>query len=393
MRFSCVPWPVIHRALRRKGFPTYIRRILDSYLSDRVISYIGRDDRRYEKPMEAEVPQGSVVGPILWSISFDNILNIDNEDDNCTIICYADDTLIVVTGPDLLYTRVRACILANRVTDCINRLGLAVATEKTEATLFHGRRTGNLPSQIVIKDVSIDLSASIKYLGIYIDTKWLFSDHFRYIEDKADRVIKALNRLMPNLRGPDERRRRLFANAILSIILYGAPVWADELNRSQLLTSLNRLERSVAQRVISAYRTVSVNAAFLLARMPPLQFLAPMRKRTYEQVKKLKNDGDYTKARKDEIKETEHLRMCGVWRDYLEKPNQPMEYTKMAIMPWFEMWMARGHGSMSFHLSQLMTGHGCFAKFLHRIGKRTTRDCDFCGEEDDALHTLRECLA
>lgn len=110
-------------------------------------------------------------------------------------------------------------------------------------------------------------------------------------------------------------------------------------------------------------------------------------------MKKLKNDGDYTKARRDEIKETEHLRMCGVWRDYLEKPNQPMEYTKMAIMPWFEMWMARGHGSMSFHLSQLMTGHGCFAKFLHRIGKRTTRDCDFCGEEDDALHTLRECLA
>src|SRR5580765_8861383 len=114
-----------------------------------------------------------------------------------------------------------------------------------------------MPSQIVINDVGINLTPSIKYLGIYIDSKWSFSDHFRYVKDKAGRVIRALNRLMPNLRGPDERQRRLYANAIMSVLLYGAPVWANELNRSQLLTALNRLERSLAQRVISAYRTTS----------------------------------------------------------------------------------------------------------------------------------------
>lgn len=132
--------------------------------------------------MEAGVPQGSVLGPILWNISFDGVLDLANKDVNCNILCYADDTLIVVTGNNLTRTRIRTCVAAGKVIDWIGKIGLAVATEKTEAILFYGKRTENVPSHIVIKDVSIDIADNIKYLGVYIDTKWTFSEHFRYIE-------------------------------------------------------------------------------------------------------------------------------------------------------------------------------------------------------------------
>ncbi|KMQ88733.1 reverse [Lasius niger] len=44
--FNSIPWVVIRRALRRKEFPDYIRRIIDSYLSDRVICCTGKEVKR-----------------------------------------------------------------------------------------------------------------------------------------------------------------------------------------------------------------------------------------------------------------------------------------------------------------------------------------------------------
>ncbi|KMQ93099.1 reverse transcriptase [Lasius niger] len=173
---------------------------------------------------------------------------------------------------------------------------------------------------------------------------------------------------MPNLRDPDERRRRLFANVVYSVILYGAPVWGDPSTLRRAQVKLTGLERSIAQRVISAYRTVSGSAALLLARLPPMRFAAPMRRRVFLRFKELREGNEYTKERKKAVKELEFLNMCEQWRAYLERPNTPGEFTKMAIVPRLEAWLMRGVGSISFHLTQLMTGHGCFGNFSVELG-------------------------
>ncbi|KMQ85315.1 reverse transcriptase [Lasius niger] len=393
--FNSIPWRKIRRALWNNGYPSYICRVLDSYFSDRVIRFLDRDGHWGSRNMEAGVPQGSVLGPVLWNVAFDEVLGIADDDENSKIICYADDTLIIVTGNDLRTTQLRASILVARVILVIKRLGLSVAKEKTEAILFHKRGVTDLPASILVEDTPIKFSSTIKYLGIYIDTNWLFSHHFHYVEEKANRVVRALNRLMPNLRGPDERRRRLFANVVLSVILYGAPVWGDVFaKRSCVQSGLYRLHRSVAQRVISAYRTVSSNAALLLARLPPLKLLASSRKRTYDRLKELRNNGNIDGVSKKEIRESEFVKLCNSWRTSLEKPNSPGEFTILLILPRLEEWLTRDTvNGMTFHLTQVLTGHGCFSRFLHRIQKRPDTSCFMCGmdEEDDALHTIRDC--
>lgn len=51
--------------------------------------------------------------------------------------------------------------------------------------------------------------------------------------------------------------------------------------------------------------------------------------------------------------------------------------------------MERNHGELSFHVTQLLTGHGYFYTYLHRIRKVDTPTCPFCEEENDsAEHTL-----
>jgi len=59
-----------------------------------------------------------------------------------------------------------------------------------------------------------------------------------------------------------------------------------------------------------------------------------------------------------------------------------------------EPWLKRNHGEVSFHLSQVLTGHGCFGEYLHRFGKTETDSCALCGAApDDAEHAVFQCDA
>ncbi|CAH2237959.1 jg4653, partial [Pararge aegeria aegeria] len=64
-----------------------------------------------------------------------------------------------------------------------------------------------------------------------------------------------------------------------------------------------------------------------------------------------------------------------------------------AMRPVLGQWIRRKHGSLSFRLVQVMTGHGCFGHYLHRVARREpTPSCHECGAADDtAQHTLEEC--
>lgn len=80
---------------------------------------------------------------------------------------------------------------------------------------------------------------------------------------------------MPNLRGPSEVKRILYANTIMSVMTYGAPVRHEAMapvtaSTRRRRAPLLRVQRFVALRVISAYRSMSLEASLLLARMPPM---------------------------------------------------------------------------------------------------------------------------
>jgi len=52
-------------------------------------------------------------------------------------------------------------------------------------------------------------------------------------------------------------------------------------------------------------------------------------------------------------------------------------------------WTDRKHGTVDFHMSQFLSGHGCFRFYLKRFGKIDEQSCIDCGEPvDDAEHVL-----
>jgi hypothetical protein len=71
--FSTIPWDGIMEALERFRVSPYLVRLIRSYLNDRWIAYPGRNGEE-KRPDECGVPQGSVLGPILWMTAYDSVL-------------------------------------------------------------------------------------------------------------------------------------------------------------------------------------------------------------------------------------------------------------------------------------------------------------------------------
>lgn len=62
------------------------------------------------------------------------------------------------------------------------------------------------------------------------------------------------------------------------------------------------------------------------------------------------------------------------------------------ILSCFNEWVKRAHGELTYQVTQLITGHGCFKGYTHRIGKTDNSRCSFCGGQvEDNGHVLVEC--
>lgn len=282
-------------------------------------------------------------------------------------------TLIISSSNRLFGAIVSANIQIARVIRHMAELGLSIAEDKTEAVLFCDKKPNLMPS-ITVGNSYIPVGESMKYLGVKIDSFWNFHAHFTYVEAKLNKVLRALNRIMPNLRGPGEKKRRLYATVMTSVMTYAAPIWKGALHSSpyKVQKPLCRMQRIIAIRVIAAYRTTSFDAATLLARMPPWLLEVSLRERVYLRIDESKRLGTFSPLEVNKIKKEESIVLIRQWKALLNEPNTWGKKTIAAILPFLDRWLDRKHGQITYHVAQMLTGHGSFGHFLWRINKRET---------------------
>ncbi|CAH2090002.1 unnamed protein product [Euphydryas editha] len=265
--FNTLPWSCIREALRYHGVPTYLRRVVGAYLSDRWVAFPGRQGM-VRKEVVCGVPQGSVLGPLLWNIGYDWVLR-GTLLRGVSVVCYADDTLVLARRPTYRDAAVLATTGVAQVVARIRRLGLSVALEKAEGIVFHGpRRAPPHDDHLIVGGTRIGLSGTMTYLGLVLDGRWKFRAHFERLVPRLLKVGAALSWLLPNVGGPGMSCRRLYTGVVRAMVMYGAPVWADALDRENIAL-LRRAQRVMAIRVVRGYRTISGEAACVLAGVLP----------------------------------------------------------------------------------------------------------------------------
>ncbi len=220
--FHSVSHATLLNKLSKLGIDKYW---FESYLGNRTQSVKINNFISDKQDISFGVPQGSVLGPILFLI-FVNDLSEYIPD--CTVIQYADDTQFVHKGSiDTIEDLIRKGEeTLKKAKEYFNRNGLMLNTSKTQC-MFVGTR--GLLSQIPegthlnIDNVRIDPSDNIKNLGIYFDKHMTFEKHIDKIGARILNTIIYINRTKEFF-----NRNAiciLMQSLALSIINYGLKIW------------------------------------------------------------------------------------------------------------------------------------------------------------------------
>lgn len=377
--FNSAKWDVMLGALKHDfNIPKYLLRVLDDYLKDRILIYSTEEGQR-EMAVTAGAAQGSILGPDLWNISYDSLLRTEMPEET-RLVGYADDVAALIAARDVELAQIKLNEVMRIVNDWMRAHGLSLAVSKTEIVVLTKKRINTILPLRVGEEV-VQSKHAAKYLGIVVDTKMSFGDHIQRTADKAAKSAIALNRLMANVSGPRSSKRRVLMSAVHSILLYGAEVWADAMDKEKYRRRLARVQRVCALRVASAYRTVSEPAVLVIAGVIPVALLAKERKAVYHR----KAEVGKAMASRDE-----RARTLEIWQAAWERESRGRWTASLIthVKPWFE----RKHGEIDFYLTQLLSGHGYFRLYLYRMGKVASPDCPYCpGMNDDVCHTFFAC--
>ena len=216
-----------HNILLRKLYNYGIRGIvwswIKSYLSNRQ-QYVSIDDVNSPiSHINCGVPQGSILGPLLFLIYVNDIVN---SSPILSFVLFADDTNILLSHNNLReLINIMNLELIN-VSSWFKSNKLSLNISKTHFMHFQTtRRSVTLSQNIIIDNIPLNQEEYVKFLGITIDKHLSWGQHINNVSSSIARGIGILYKLKHFL--PEHSLLMIYNALILPYINYCNIIWGN----------------------------------------------------------------------------------------------------------------------------------------------------------------------
>jgi hypothetical protein len=261
-------WPIILNNLKDLKCPKNLFYLTKSYFSNRKAK-LWFNNNEFEKVLTKGCPQGSSCGPGFWSILYDTLLSLRLPNE-VNIQGFADDTLLMISSQTISDLETKANQALNVIYQWSIKNKLEFNFSKTVTVVFTKNINYSKP-KIYLNTTELKISNSMLYLGVQLDSKLIWKSHINQLKAKSLRLVMNLIGFAKKSYGLNRKSLEIiYKGAVIPIISYGCPVWADAIDKQYIRIGLERIQRLIALRLCYAYKTVSTEALNIICNLMPI---------------------------------------------------------------------------------------------------------------------------
>lgn len=220
--FDTVHLEILSQKLERYGFRGQSLQFFKSYLNGRYQRVVIDEHVSSLRPVDAGVPQGSVLGPILFTLYINDLTNCLSR---VSAVMYADDTALVFTTPSL---HTAAHILNDellKISEWFTTNRLTLNTDKTKYIVFKSpcKPVDFTMGKLKVNDKEIEKVGRISYLGVMLDDALNWKPHLDTLGKKLSSVCFTLTKARQHFE--TDILRTIYFSLFQSQITYCIECW------------------------------------------------------------------------------------------------------------------------------------------------------------------------
>ena len=222
-----------------------------SYLKDRK-QYVELNNMKSScLPIDTGVPQGSILGPLLFLIYINDLPSAAN----LKCVSFADDSNLLIQGDNLKELTLTLTKELEGVSDFFKANQLKLNAKKTKMVFF---RKKSLPQDhqqmdVILDGVKLSHDDNAEFLGTIIDGTLSWEKHCTKIANKISRNNGLLNRVKHLL--PPSSLKLLYHSFIQPHIQYALSAWGgcSAQNKKRIITIQKRAIRTITKSYHTAH--------------------------------------------------------------------------------------------------------------------------------------------